>query len=68
MEPTQSMVSNFRNRIYKRLGVSGHQRLSLTRKQYTRWLEDRLREANTVEAALATAMRMIEAQSRGQGS
>jgi len=68
MEPTQSIVSNFRNRIYKRLGESGKQRLGLTKKQYTRWLEDRLREADTVEAALETAMKIIEVKGKSRGS
>jgi len=64
MEPTGPVCANFRNRIIKRLGESGKERLGLTKKQYTRWLEERLREAKTVEAALETAMKIIEAKSK----
>ena len=65
MDPTGPVCTNFRNRIIKHLGESGKYRLGLTKKQYARWLEDRLRKADTVEAALEEAMRSIEAKRKG---
>ena len=64
MDPTGPVRTNFRNRITKRLGESGKYRLGLTKKQYACWLEDRLRKADTVEAALETAMKILEAESK----
>ena len=48
------------------MGEPGNQRLNLTKKQYTRWLEDRLRKADTVDAALNEALQIIKAKSKGR--
>lgn len=37
----------------------------MTKREYTRWLEERLRRASTIEAALEEALRIIEAKSQG---
>ncbi len=64
MNPTLPVATNLRNRIHKHLGESGNQRLNLTKKQYARWLEDRLRKADTVDAALDEALKIIDAKSK----
>jgi hypothetical protein len=64
MEPTYPIVANFRNRIAKRLGESAKDRLGLTKREYTSWLEERLRRASTIEAALEEAIQILEDRSR----
>ena len=61
MDPSVPAMNNLRNRITKRLGEPGNQRLKISKKQYKGWLEDRLRKAESIDEALAEAMRMIEA-------
>jgi len=64
MNPTLPVATNLRNRIRKHLGESGKERLNLTKKQYARWLEDRLRKADTVDVALDEALKIVEAKGR----
>ena len=61
MKPIEPAMTNLRNRITKRLGEPGNQRLNLSKEHYKRWLEDRLRKADSIDEALTEAMWMIEA-------
>ena len=68
MKPIEPAMTNLRNRITKQLGEPGNLWLNLSKKQYKGWLEDRLRKAESIDEALAEAMRMIEATDEKEGA